>query len=86
MLYINLPFSNYSYLTFYFDFIVTNLMCMTDIISFTISELSDNFVTSMNQDDILFTIQYILESLLSIDPVFVFNLSYGNDNNVTDIV
>ena len=59
---------------------------MTDIISFTISELSDNFVTSMNQDDILFTIQYILESLLSIDPVFVFNLSYGNDNNVTDIV
>ena len=59
---------------------------MTDIISFTISELSDNFVTSMNQDDILFTIQYKLESLLSIDPVFVFNLSYGNDNNVTDIV
>ena len=59
---------------------------MTEIIPFTISNFSDTFVKSMNQDDILYKSHYILESLTSIDPGYTFNLAHDNDNNVTGIV
>ena len=35
----------------------------------------------MNEDDILFNIQYILESLATVDPGFTFNLAHDDDNN-----
>ena len=40
----------------------------------------------MNQDNIIFKIHYILESLALMDPGVTFNLAYDNDNNVTGIV
>ena len=40
----------------------------------------------MNQDNGLFKSQYILKSLTSIDPGFIFNLAHNNDNNVTGII
>ena len=40
----------------------------------------------MNQDDMLFKSQYILESLALTDPGFTFNLAHDNENNVTGIV
>ena len=61
-------------------------MFITDIISFAISNFGDTFVESMNQDDIIFNSRYILESLASMDPGFIFNLAHNNDNNITGIV
>ena len=40
----------------------------------------------MNQDEISFKSQFILESLAKKDPGFTFNLAHDSDNNVTDIV
>ena len=34
----------------------------------------------------LFKIQYILESLATVDPGFTFNLEHDDDNNATGIV
>ena len=56
-------------------------MFVIDIISFTISKYNDTFIKSMNEDDILFNIQYILESLATVDPGFTFNLAHDDDNN-----
>ena len=39
----------------------------------------------MNQDEIVFKRQYILESLASVDPGFKFYLAHDNDNNITGI-
>ena len=50
------------------------------------SDFCDTINKSMNQNDIIFKSQYILESLASKDPVFVFNLAHDNDNKVTGIV
>ena len=55
------------------------------VISFTISDFSKTFAKSMNQDEIVFKRQYILESLASVDPGFTFNLAHNNDNNITGI-
>ena len=61
-------------------------MIITDILAFVISDFSDTFIKSMNQNDTILKIQYILESLASKDPVFIFNLAHDNNNKVTGIV
>ena len=58
----------------------------TDILSFAISDLSDTFIEVMNQDEISFKSQFILESLVKKDPGFTFNLAHDSDNKVTVIV
>ena len=40
----------------------------------------------MNQDEISFKSQFILESLAKKDPGFTFNLAHDSDNKVTGIV
>ena len=54
--------------------------------SFATSEFSDTFVKSMNQDKTLFNSQYILGSLASTSPSFVFDLARDNDYNIIGIV
>ena len=49
-------------------------------------DFSETFVKSMNQDDIIFKSQCILEFFSSIDSGFTFNLSHNNDNNISGIV
>ena len=61
-------------------------MIITDTFSFAKSDFSDTFIKLMYQNDIIFKSRYILESLASKDPEFVFNLAHDNDNKVTDIV
>ena len=58
----------------------------TDILSFAISDLSDTFIEVVNQDEISFKNQFILESLVKKDPGFTFNLAYDSNNKVTGIV
>ena len=58
----------------------------TDILSFAISDFSDTFIEAMNQDEISFKSQFILESLAKKDPGFTFNLAHDSDNKVTGIV
>ena len=62
------------------------LLLFTDILSFAISDLSDTFIEVMNQDEISFKSQFILESLAKKDPGFTFNLAHDSDNKVTGIV
>ena len=62
------------------------LLLFTDILSFAISDLSDTFIEVMNQDEISFKSQFILESLVKKDPGFTFNLAHDSDNKVTGIV
>ena len=84
-------------LIFYFDIklpkiyidiipIFLHFLFITDIISFVIYDFSNIIVKSLNQDDIIFNSRYILESLTSMDPGFIFNLAHNNDNNITGIV
>ena len=40
----------------------------------------------MNKDEITFKSQYILQSLVKIDPGFTYNITHDSDNNVTGIV
>ena len=40
----------------------------------------------MDQDEISYKSQFILESLAKKDPGFTFNLAHDSDNNVTGIV
>ena len=40
----------------------------------------------MNQDEISFKNQFLLESLAKKDPGFTFNLAHDSDNKVTGIV
>ena len=40
----------------------------------------------MNQEDITFKRQYILQSLATIDLEFTYNITYDSDNNVIAIV
>ena len=61
-------------------------MIITDILSFAITEFSDTFIKPMNQDDISFKSQFILESLAKKDTGFTFNLAHNSDNKVTGIV
>ena len=61
-------------------------MIITDILSFAISDFSDTFINSINQNDIIFKIQYILEFLASKNPGFTFNLTHNNDDKITGIV
>ena len=65
---------------------ITKLLLFTDILSFAISNFSDTFIESMNQDEISFKWQFILESLAKKDPGFTFNLAHDSDNKVTGIV
>ena len=58
----------------------------TDILSFAISDRSDTFIEVMNQDEISFKSQFILESLVKKDPGLTFNLAHDSDNKVTGIV
>ena len=61
-------------------------MIITDILSFSITDFSDTFIKPMNQDDISFKSQFILESLAKKDTCFTFNLAHNSDNRVTGIV
>ena len=61
-------------------------MIITDILSFAITEFSDTFIKPMNQDDISFKSQFILESLAKKDIGFTFNSAHNSDNKVTGIV
>ena len=65
---------------------ITKLLLFTDILSFEISDFSDTFIESMNQDEISFKSQFILESLAKKDSGFTFNVSHDSDNKVTGIV
>ena len=60
-------------------------MIITDILSFIISDFSDNFIKSTNQNDIIFKSQYTLKSLDSKDPGFTFNLTHDNYTKVTNV-
>ena len=61
-------------------------MIITDILSFAISDFTNNFIKSMNQDAITFKSQFVLESLAKKDSGFTFNLAHDSNNKVTDIV
>ena len=65
---------------------ITNLLFFTDILSFAISDFSDTFIEAMNQDEISFKSQFILESLAKKNPGLTFNLAHDSDNKVTGIV
>ena len=79
-------FNYFGNLTFIIISFLHTYLFLTDIILFEISNFVDTFVESMNQDDIIFNSRYILESLASMDPGFIFNLAHNNDNNITGIV
>ena len=52
--------------------IVFNTLAITDIILFAISEFIDAFFKLMNQEDVTFKSQFMMEYLSSIDKVFIF--------------
>ena len=57
-----------------------------DILSFDISEFSDAFEKLMNNEDVSFKSQYILERLSSFDEWFTYNITCDSNNKVNDIV
>ena len=61
---------------------ITKLLLFTDILSFAISAFSDIFIESMNQDEISFKSQFMLESLAKNDPGFTFNLAHDSDKKL----
>ena len=52
--------------------IVFNTLAITDIILFAISEFIDAFFKLMNQEDVTFKSQFMMEYLSSIDKEFIF--------------
>ena len=54
--------------------------------SFAISEFSDAFVKLINQEDLSFKSQFILEKLSSIDKGFRYNITHDSNNKVTSII
>ena len=65
---------------------IAKLLLFTVILSFAISDFSDTFIESMNQDEISFKCQFILESLAKKDPGFTFNLAHDSYNKVIGII
>ena len=65
---------------------ITKLLLFTDMLSFAISNFSDTFIESMNQDEISFKSQFILESFAKKDPGFTLTLTHDSDNKVIGIV
>ena len=57
-----------------------------NIVDICVSTFSHIFRQSMNQEEILFKSQYILEKLCSTDPGFSYNISYDENNEVIGIV
>ena len=57
------------------------LCCLLDITSFTISDFTDVFIKSINQEDISFKRQYILENVASIGKGFIYNVAYDSNNS-----
>ena len=65
---------------------IKKLLLFTDILSFTISNFSDTFIEVVNQDEISFKSQFILESFAKKDPGFTLSLTHDSDNKVIGIV
>ena len=61
------------------------MFIIIDVLPFVITESSRIFIESMYQEDITFKIQYILQSLATIDTGFTYNITHDSDNNVTGI-
>ena len=61
-------------------------MIITDILSFAISDFSNTFIKSMNQDAVSFKSQFVLESLTKKDPGFTLNLAHDSNNKLPLIV
>ena len=69
-----------------FKFHINHIFHIIDILSFTISEFSDAFVKSMNQEAAAFKSQFLLEKILFIDKGFSCNIKHNSKNEVTFIV
>ena len=61
------------------------MFIIIDILPFVITDSSRIFIESMHQEDITFKIQYILQSLATIDTGFTYNITHDSDNNLTGI-
>ena len=62
------------------------LCCLLDIKSFTVSDFTDVCIKSINQEDISFKRQYILENVASIGKGFTYNVDYDSNNSDIRIV
>lgn len=69
LFHINLPL----HIGFYFVIFTYFLIY---IVSFAISNFTEDFVNTTNQEDIYVNSQYILESLSSLDPEFMYGITY----------
>ena len=59
---------------------------LKDILFFTISEFSNDFVKSVNREDVLFKSQYMLEKSASINKGFTYNTTHDSNNKLTGTV
>ena len=62
------------------------MIIVIDILPFAITKFSRIFIELMNKEGITFKSQYILQSLVKIDPGFTYNITHDSDNNVTGII